>query len=139
MLDEERDVLDPLTQRREVYGMTLSRSRGLHGTFPPRLPPRGSCCRRNDPDIGPDGFDPADSFELTLLNDPEQLDLEVRAHLGDLVEEDAAAARELESADPRPECPGEGSLLVPEELAFKQLLRDGPAMTGTKGFAALRS
>ena len=49
-------------------------------------------------DVGLDGAVRTDRPDLALLQDAQQLHLERRAHLADLVEEDRAAVGELEHA-----------------------------------------
>src|SRR5208337_3301822 len=53
------------------------------------------------------------------------LSLECQRHVADLVEEDGTAVALLELADAASVGPGEGALLVPEQLALEQVLRDG--------------
>ena len=75
----------------------------------------------------------ADPAEGHALEDLQQLDLEVRAHLPDLVEEEASPIGELEQpllADPRV---GEGPLLVAEELGLEQLARNRRAVDLEEG------
>ena len=70
----------------------------------------------------------ADGPHLAILQHAQELHLERRAHLGDLVEEDGAAVRELEQAGARPGGAGEGAALVAEHLGLEQLARDGAAV-----------
>src|SRR2546422_8122535 len=53
-----------------------------------------------------------------------------RSHIRDLVEEQRAATGLLEPADLAHDRPGERTLLVPEQLAFEQVLGDGGAVDG---------
>src|SRR5206468_5079144 len=53
-----------------------------------------------------------------------------RRHVADLVEEEGAAAALLELADAAAVGAGEGPLLVAEQLALQQVLRDGCAVEG---------
>ena len=46
--------------------------------------------------------------------------MQLQGNIADLVEEERAAVRQLESADPLGDRTGEGALLVSEELAFQQ-------------------
>ena len=64
----------------------------------------------------------ADALEAVLLQDAQHLGLRHQAHVGDLVEEDRAAVRELELAALLRERAGEGALLVAEQLGLDQLL-----------------
>ncbi len=65
----------------------------------------------------------AELRELAVLEDVEQLGLEGRLHLADFVEEQRAAVRLLELADPRGRRARERTLFVAEELAFEQFGR----------------
>jgi hypothetical protein len=62
------------------------------------------------------------------LDHPQQLDLEIRGKVADLVEEDRAAVGPLEPAELALDGPGEGPLLVAEQLAFEQGLGQGRAV-----------
>src|SRR5436190_170647 len=75
-------------------------------------------------------FPGPDPLELLLLEEPQDFRLRGRGHVADFVEEDGAAARLLELADPLPVGPGERPLLVPEQLALQQRLGDGRAVDG---------
>ncbi len=70
----------------------------------------------------------ADPPHLAVLQHAQVLRLQVRAHLGDLVEEDGAAVGQLEVAGPPRHRAGEGPLLVAEQLALEQRLRDRRAV-----------
>src|SRR5581483_9886160 len=59
-----------------------------------------------------------------LLQEAEDLRLEPRREVADLVEEDRAAVRDLEEALLLRDGVREGALLVAEELALEELLRD---------------
>ena len=74
--------------------------------------------------------DPADAAEGLLLEDAEQLGLEVRPHVADLVQEDGATVRLLEEPLLQSPCVGEGALLVAEELALQEMLGQGHAVHG---------
>jgi hypothetical protein len=76
-------------------------------------------------------FDPlvaAKLGELRVLQHVEELGLERRPHLANLVEEDRAEVRLLELADAGRGGAGERALLVPEELALEQLRRQRGAV-----------
>ena len=72
----------------------------------------------------------AETPERALLQHAQQLDLRRRHHLGDFVEEQRAAVRELEHAGPAIVRAGEGALLVTEDLALEQRLRNRRAVDG---------
>ena len=70
----------------------------------------------------------ADALRLVLLQDAQQLDLQVRGEIGDLVEEDRAAVGEFELPGACPDGVGEGAAFVAEQLALRQPGRDRRAV-----------
>jgi hypothetical protein len=76
--------------------------------------------RRHHAHVDPQRLLAADALELPRLQGPQQLRLEVHAQLADLVEEQRAAVGLLEAAAPPRHRPGEGALLVTEQLALQQ-------------------
>ena len=72
----------------------------------------------------------ADAHEDAGFEHAQQLDLQVRWHLGDLVEEQRAAVRTLEEALMLTFGPREAALLMPEQLALNQIGGDGTAVDG---------
>src|SRR5208282_4796465 len=70
----------------------------------------------------------AHSLEARVLEHAKELGLHLQGHIAYLVEEEGAAMRELELADPPLHGPGEGSLLVPEKLREEEGLRKGGAI-----------
>ncbi len=60
----------------------------------------------------------ADPLELAIFQNAQQLDLQRRTELADLVEKDRAVARHLEAARMMLDRTGEGALLVSEQLAL---------------------
>ena len=72
----------------------------------------------------------SDGAQLARLEHAEQLDLESRAHLGDLVEEERAAVGLLEEALAVSGRAGEGAPAVAEELRLEQVFGDGAAVHG---------
>src|SRR5256712_13365136 len=112
---QKRDVLGPLAKGREIdrknvqpvvqVGAKLSR--------PDQLLER-TVRRGDDPDVAPDRVRAADPLGLPLLEYAKQLRLEVQRQVTDLVEEQGAAVRELEAADPSPAGPGECAALSAE-------------------------
>ena len=67
-------------------------------------------------------------MEAPLLRHAEQLGLQRRGHVGDFIQEDGAAVGHLEAANALRDRAGERALLVAEEFAFEQGLRDGGAV-----------
>ena len=76
--------------------------------------------RGDDADVDRDRRAGADAHDLALLEDAEQLHLERRRQVADLVEEQRAAIGGLEPARLRPERAGEGALLVAEQLGLDE-------------------
>src|SRR5579864_7937814 len=70
----------------------------------------------------------ADRPKCPLLEDPEELRLGGGGHLGNLVEKQRAPVRQLERSLPARDGPGECALLVAEELALEQRVRNGRAV-----------
>ncbi len=85
---------------------------------------------RDHPDVHRDLRLPPDPPEPSVLENPKELHLGGRAHLRDLVEEERPAVGELEAAGPASRGAGERALLVPEDLALEQGLRDRRAVHG---------
>ena len=75
-----------------------------------------------------DGPVASDLRELPILQDVQQLGLQRRRHLADLVEQDRAVARELELADARRLRAGEAAAFVPEQLALEEVSRQRRAV-----------
>jgi hypothetical protein len=85
------------------------------------------------------GVQPAHALQHALLQDAQHLGLGLEGHVADLVEEDGAALGRLEAAHPARVGPGEGALLVAEQLALHQLAGDGGAVHGDEGPALSRA
>jgi hypothetical protein len=68
-----------------------------------------------------------------FLQQAQHLGLQGQRHVADLVEEKGAAIDLLELADAPAVGAGKGALLVAEQLALQQLLRDGGAVEGQEG------
>ena len=83
---------------------------------------------REDAHVDLHGGPPPHPGELAVLEDVEELALQGRVKIADLVEEDGPAIRRLELADLELMRTGEGAALVPEELALQQLARDRRAV-----------
>src|SRR5690606_12841385 len=79
---------------------------------------------RDDPHVDRMRAIVAHALVLVLLEHTQQLALQIQRDLPDLVEEDRAAVRELETADPVPMGARERTLYVPEEFALEQLVRN---------------
>ena len=125
-LDEERDVAPALAERRELEADHAEPVVEVE----PEAPERHrlgeiAVRRRDDPRADVDVPRAAEPLEEPLLEDAEHLRLHLGGHVADLVEEEGAAARELELARPaRGAGAGERAALVAEELALEELARD---------------
>ena len=134
---KQRDVLRPLAEGGDV---------DIHHVQPvvevlPELPvlhhlPEILVGGGNDPNVHRLRL-AAHSGDLPLLQDPQELRLDVVGELVHLVQKDSALIRHLKFTDPAaPLGAGEGSLLIAEELALHQSLRDGGAVDGDHGALA---
>ena len=70
----------------------------------------------------------ADPLELAFLQHAQELDLDVRRQVADLVEEDRAAVGQLEAPGPHRDGAGERALFVSEQLALDQRRRQRRAV-----------
>ena len=82
---------------------------------------------------------PAQPPETAFLEDAEQLHLRRRRHLADLVEEQGAAIRQLETPLPPIRRAGEGALLVTEDFALEQRLGNRGAVDRDERKAGARA
>src|SRR6266702_717252 len=95
------------------------------------------CC--DHAHVDGDGALAADAVDLALLQDAEELRLQGKWQLGDLVEEDRAVLRLLEAPCAPLAGAGERAALVSEELALQQLGRERGAVDGHPGTGSLRA
>ena len=94
----------------------------------------------DDADIDLDRLGAADAVDLALLDGAQQLGLQADVHLADFVEQQRAAVGFLELADAAGDGAGEGALLMAEQFALQQVLRDGGAVDRDEGLVgALRA
>src|SRR6266851_5405757 len=141
MLGERLDVLRPLAQRRDAQIDDVEAEIEIlaEAAFADLLF-EVAVGGGDQADVDPDRAGAADAIDLTLLDGAQQLSLQARMHLADLIEQQRAAGRLLEFADSARDGPGEGALLVAEELGFQQVLGDCRAVDGDEivaGAAAL--
>ncbi len=87
---------------------------------------------RDQPHVGLDRLVASHALEPLVLQEPQDLGLHSQRHVADLVEEERAAVALLELADAASVGPGEGALLVAEQLALQKRLRDGRAVDGVE-------
>src|SRR4051794_11781399 len=134
MADQQGDVFGALAQGRDTDGEDVEavvqvRAELLVGDEGFEI----AIGRGDEPGVGAQGAGGAETLELPLLEDAEELRLEFERHFADFVEEDGAAIGELEAADALRDGAGEGAALVSEELAFEQSRRDGGAVELDEG------
>src|SRR5438874_2671370 len=129
VLDQERQVLDPLAQRRQQdrddvqpVVEVLAEAARFH------LGLEVLVGGREDAHVDLERAVAADPLELALLQDAQDLGLRLRLHVADLVEKECPAVGDLELALARRDGPREGALLVTEELALDQLARERRAV-----------
>ena len=79
--------------------------------------------RRDHADVDANVLSPADPLERFLLEKAQQLRLQRRYHLADLVEKDGAPIRRLQQSTFLQPRIGERAPLVAEEFALEQLFR----------------
>ena len=134
VLDEERDVRAPLAQRGqrdrdhvEPVEEVLAEAALAH------LLLEVAVGGRHDPHVDRHRLGAADAQDLPLLQDAQQLHLQVALEVADLVEEQRRAARLLEEADLARVGPGEGALLVAEQLRLEDPLGQGRHVHGENG------
>jgi len=129
VVDQRRDLFGPLAQGRyhdledvQPVVEVLSELAGRHGLLQVLV---GG---RDDSDVHLDRGVAPDPRELPVLQDVEELGLERRVEIADLVEEDGAVVGRLELADLELMGAGEGPALVAEQLRLQQLARDRRAV-----------
>ena len=123
LVREQLDVVRALAQRRQVdlhHGETIVEILAQLAVGDRLL--EVLVRRGDDADVDVDLLLAAEPANLPRLERAQQLHLDVRRHLGHLVEEDRAAARHLERARLLVGRAGEGALLVPEQLVLENLL-----------------
>ncbi len=123
VLDQERDIVAALAQRRKLDADDLEPVIKVLAKLP--LGDRvGQVAvgRRDQPDVDLDRLVRAHPHDLAGFEHPEQLDLDRRRHVADLVQEKRAAVGVLEPADAVSVGAGERPLHVAEELALQDVL-----------------
>ena len=123
------DVVRPLAQGRQlqrqhvepVQQVLAERALG-HG------PLQVAVAGRDQADVDRDRACAADAVDLALLDRAQELGLQARLHLADLVQEQRAATGLLEPPDPPRHGAGERALLVAEQLGFEQMVGDRGAV-----------
>ena len=130
MIDEERNILAALTQRRDGQVDDVQPveqvlpERALHDHVA-----QVAIGRRDDPHVdAPDGTVRADLLDLAGLHEPQQQALHPKRHLGHFVEEHRPAVGDLELALLVAIGAGEAALHVAEELGLEERLRKARAV-----------
>ena len=137
VLDERRDVLAALAQRRNLDAedvepvVEIVAERALCHDLREVAVGGG-----DDAHVDLDRRRRADRQDLLRFDGAQQLHLQVERQIADLVEEDRAAARALEQAFLVGDRAGEGAAQVAEELALEQTLGNGAAVDGQKDLVA---
>src|SRR5262249_12396469 len=88
-----------LAERRHAKGKDVQAIEEIGSESPGRdRLPQIAISRRDDPDVHSDALARPHRLELLLLQHPQQLDLRLERQLADLVQEDGASMRQLETA-----------------------------------------
>ena len=90
-------------------------------------------CRHNDPYVDSRYSSDAEFLNFSLLNQAEQFHLQFQRQLPDFIQEQRSAIGQLYFPSLVGERAGEGSLNMPEQLRFQQVLRDGATVDGDEG------
>ena len=124
VLHEQRDVVAPLAQRRQVDADDVQPVEEVLAEPPVlHLLLQVDVGRGDDADVDLDRLHAAEAHELALLHHAQQLGLRLDRDVADLVEEDAALVGEIEHALLRVDRAGERALDVTEQRRFEQVRR----------------
>jgi hypothetical protein len=134
MLDQERNVVGAFAQRRYADDddgdpvVQILAERAQLDT-----PLRVLVGRRDEPDVDSPRFGSSDLHELARLDDAQQLRLERRAQLRQLVDEEGARVRPCEDALAMIDGAGERAADVAEQVALEESLGHRRAIEGDEG------
>src|SRR5262249_49141423 len=92
----------------------------------------------NESHVDRASFEPTEPSNFSRLEDAQELDLDGRRKLADLVEKNGPALGGLQKPRLGRLRAREGAALVPEELALEQRLAEGSAVQGEKGSRCAR-
>ena len=127
--DEQRDVFPTLAQRRQVELHHLQTVEEVLAERPALDAGRQIDVGRGDQaEVGAHEARAAETAELALLQDAQQLGLRVQRQVADLVEEERGAVGELEDTGALRVGARERAALVTEELALERARRDRVAV-----------
>ena len=136
---EHRDIRPPFAERRQLdrhdlqsVVQVLAKRALLDGAL--EILVGGG----DDPDVDPDRPLSADRPHLAILKNAQELHLQRRTHLGDLVEEHRALVGELQQTGARRRRARESAPLVSEELGLEKVARNGTAIDRQKGLGRPR-
>src|SRR5262249_279178 len=128
------DVLFVFAKRRNVDGNNVQAVVEVFAKRPFfESGPQVAISGRDEANVDLQRARPAQAFELALLQNAQELHLNGRGDVADLIEEERAFIGELKLARLGRESAGEGALLEAEQLAFKKIVRDGGAVDLDEG------
>ena len=131
---ERQDVLAAVAQRGHPYLDDVEPIKEILAELPGAHRRLEVAVGRGDhADVGVAGPVLADALEVVVLKESQQLGLDRRRDLTNLVEEHRAALGGFDPADLVAHCAGEGPARVPEELARNQVLGQGGTVRDDKG------
>ena len=140
MLRQQRNVFAPFPQRRQheidhvqPIVQVFTKDACGNGFF------KVAMRRRQDADIDRACFGRPDRPDFAFLQYPEQLDLQGRGHVADLVQEYGSALRAHKQAGMVSSCSRKGALDVPEQFRFQQFGGNGAAVDRDKGLRVARA
>jgi len=119
VLDQDRQVLEPLAQRRHLQGKHVQPVIKILAEAP--AADGGIQGRRDDAHVAANGLVAADALEGAFLQYPQQLDLHLQRHVADFVEKQRAAFGKLEAAHSGGQRAGEGTLFMSEQFTFQEV------------------
>src|SRR2546427_1057481 len=133
---ERRNVFTPIAERRQLNLDRVQPEEQIL-TEPTRrdLLAQVGVGRRHDAHVHVTCARRADALEVARLEDAQQLRLQVHRYVGDFIEEQRPAVRELEAADAVGFRVGECALDVAEQLALEDTFRQAARVDGHQAFA----
>ncbi|MNI65794.1 hypothetical protein D3C73_1213170 [compost metagenome] len=140
MIGQQRDILGTLIQRRDlqVHHVQTVVQILAEFVFRHRLL-QIAVSGGNDANVNVQIAVAAQRAHLALLQYAQQLDLQRKRHIADLVEEQRAAGCRLEQPFPAADRAGKGPFGMAKQLGLQQLLRQRTAVNGDKGLFTART
>ena len=134
VLDQHRDVLGALAERRQVQRDDVQPVIEVAAEMADAdLLVEIAVGRGDDARVDRNGFRRADGDDFAVLQRPQELDLRRRRRLADFVEEERALRRRAEQADLVANGAGERSLHVTEQFALEQAFGERAAVDREEG------